>query len=91
MYLDKVTDEQSKYIALHVGIFWCIGTFRIKNEDSINVILDSKTMYDHLANEKTANDEFIKNRTSFINQLIQQRKLKINYKLETDNLAEKLI
>lgn len=91
MYLDKVTDEQSKYIALHVGIFWCIGTFRIKNEDSIDVMLDSKTMFDHLANGNTINDEFIKNRTSFINQLINQRKLKINYKLETDNLAEKLI
>lgn len=91
MYLDKITDEQSKYIALHVGIFWCIGTFRIKNEDSVNVMIDSKTMFEHLANGNLTSDEFIKNRTSFINQLINQRKLKINYKLNVDNLAAKLI
>ena len=28
-YLDKVSVEQAKYIALHVGIFWSIGTFII--------------------------------------------------------------
>ena len=72
MYFEKVTDEQSKYIALHVGIFWCIGTFRIKNEDTVNVMLDSKTMFENLANGITINDEFIKNRMSFINQLINQ-------------------
>jgi len=91
MYLDKITDEQSKYIALHVGIFWCIGTFKIKNEDTVNIILDSRTMFEHLANGKQTNDEFIKNRSSFLNQLINQRKLKINYKLESNNLAAKLI
>ena len=39
-YLDKVTSEQSKYIALHVGIFWGIGRFVIQNEDTVNVMLD---------------------------------------------------
>ena len=31
IYLDRITDEQSRYIALHVGVFWGIGKFIIKN------------------------------------------------------------
>ena len=44
-YLDKVTDEQSKYIALHVGIFWGIGRFVIQNEDSSTSIGVFSTHY----------------------------------------------
>ena len=44
-YFDKVSVEQSKYIALHVGIFWSIGKFIIKNGDTILVLLDLKSMY----------------------------------------------
>ena len=91
MYKDKITDEQSKYVALHVGIFWCIGTFRIKDRDSLNIMLDSKTMVDELANGKTKNDEFISKRTLFIKQLIAQRNLKVEYRYQPDNLATKLI
>ena len=43
-YMDKVSNEQSKYITLHVGIFWGIGRFVIKNEDTVDVMLDSKTI-----------------------------------------------
>ena len=90
MYREKITDEQSKYVALHVGIFWCIGTFRIKDGDSINIMLDSKTIFEHLREEKSTNDEFIKKRTRFINQLINQRQLEIKYILESTekNLAK---
>ena len=91
MYLDKITDEQSKYVALHVGIFWCIGTFRIKDEDTVNVILDSKTMFDHLSNQISVEDEFITKRTVFIRQLIAQRKLNVNYSYSDENLAKNLI
>ena len=91
MYLDKITDEQSKYVALHVGIFWCIGTFRIKDEDTVNVILDSKTMFEHIANQISVEDEFITKRTVFIRQLIAQRKLNVNYKYDEKNLAKNLI
>ena len=79
MYVDRVTDEQSKYIALHVGIFWGIGTFHIKNGDTVNVMLDLKSMYNHLANNSKSLDDFIEARTDFINQLIAQRKLDIHY------------
>ncbi len=92
-YLDKVTPEQSKYIAIHVGIFWSIGRFIIKNEDTVNVMLDSKKMFEHLSQKKDSPDEFIQNRTSFLNELINQRKLKVHYSLikPEENLAKKLI
>ncbi|HXV66228.1 MAG TPA: hypothetical protein VD731_03220 [Nitrosopumilaceae archaeon] len=92
-YMDKVTDEQSKYITLHVGIFWGIGRFIIKNEDTVNVMLDSKSMYEHLKGNSDISDIFIENRVWFIKQLIEQRKLKINYHLidPEENLASKLL
>jgi len=93
IYLDKVSNEQSKYIALHVGIFWGIGNYIIKNGDAINVMLDSKSMYDHLVNDSQISDRLIEMRTFHIRQLIGQRKLKINYQLlePEENLAGKLI
>lgn len=93
IYLDKVSVEQSKYIALHVGIFWCIGTFIIKNGDTVKIILDSKTMYDHLSNNTVSSDSFIETRTGFIKQLIDQRKLVIKYELinPVQNIATKAL
>ena len=93
VYYDKVTALQSKYIALHVGLFWGIGTFIIKNEDQITVKTDNQIMYEHLKSNKKINDEFIEKRTHFINQLILQRKLKINFELiqDKENIATKII
>jgi hypothetical protein len=48
IYLDKISKEQSKYIALHVRIFWGIGRFVIKNGDAVKIMLDLKPMYEHL-------------------------------------------
>ena len=39
-YKNKITKIQSKYVALHVALFWGIGTFNIKNEDFIKIELD---------------------------------------------------
>ena len=80
-YLDIVSIEQSKYIALHVGLFWSIGRFIIKNGDFVKIMLDSKSMYEHLSNNTANSDSFIKTRTKFIKQLIDQRKLVIKYEL----------
>lgn len=93
IYLNKVNDEQAKYIALHVGIFWGIGTFIIKNEDSVTVKIDSKSMYDHLANNSEISDPFIQTRSEFIKRLIEQRKLDVQYNLiePTNNPASKLL
>lgn len=81
MYKNKVTDLQSKYIAFHVGLFWAIGTFIIKNEDSIKVKCNEKIMFEHFKFNKKVNDEFIKKRMQFIRQLISQRKLKTEFDL----------
>ena len=93
IFLDKVTDLQSKYIALHVGLFWGIGTFIIKNGDSVLVKIDSDTMYEFITSNEVNQDELIKNRTYFIKHLIVQRRLKINYdRIEKkDNLARIVI
>jgi len=93
IYMDKITNVQSKYVALHVGIFWGIGTFIIKNNDIVKIMLDSKFMYDHLSQNTVIDDSFIENRTKFINLLIQQRKLNVEYSLigPNENISLKLI
>jgi len=90
IYLDKVSDQQSKYISLHVGLFWGIGTFIIKNQDIVKIVLEDKIMFEHLTGNKKSSDEFIEKRTFFIRQLIEQRKLKIQYELEIQNKIWKL-
>ena len=93
IYLDKVTNQQSKYIGLHVGMFWGIGTFIIKNQDVVKIAIDDKAIFEHLSTNQKSHDEFIEKRTYFIRQLIEQRKLKIQYELITQdkNLAAKKI
>ena len=92
-YYDKVSVEQSKYISLHVGIFWSIGRFIIRNGDAVKVMVDQKLMFDHLTKNKKSNDPFIESRISFINQLIDQRGLDVQYQLiePKNNLATKLL
>ena len=93
IYLDKVTSQQSKYIGLHVGMFWGIGTFIIKNQDVVKIGIDDKSIFEHLSTNQKSHDEFIEKRTHFIRQLIEQRELKIQYALITpeENLAAKKI
>ena len=93
IYLNKVTIQQSKYIALHIGLFWGIGSFIINNEDSITIKIDNKTMFDHLSRNEKPSDVFISTRTNFIKELINQKKLKINYELvdSAKNLVSKLL
>jgi len=93
IYLNKVSIQQSKYIAMHVGLFWGIGRFIISNEDYITIKMDNQTMFDHFSKNENPSDELIKTRTHFITQLIDQRKLKINYQLvdSEENLVSKLL
>ena len=91
MYKGKVTNIQSKYIALHVGLFWGIGTFLIKNEDSVKIKLDEKTMYDQITSNLKIEDDMISKKIHFIKQLIAQRKLEVEFERidVNDNLARK--
>ena len=93
IYLDKVTNQQSKYIGLHVGLFWGIGIFIIKNQDVVKVAIDDNSIFEHLSTNQKNHDEFIEKRTYFIRHLIEQRKLKVHYELITvdKNLAAKKI
>lgn len=92
-FYERISVVQSKYVALHVGIFWGIGRFIIKNSDRINIMLDLKSMFDNLSENKTQDDPFITNRSKFIRQLIDQRTLKVNYQMidTHDNKARKLL
>ena len=91
MYKDKVTNIQSKYIALHVGLFWGIGVFIIKNKDSIKIMLDEKTMYDQITSNSKIEDDMTSKKIHFIKHLIAQRKLDVEFELISvnDNLARK--
>ena len=70
-YKNKITRIQSKYVALHVALFWGIGTFNIKNEDFIKIEVDEKIMYEQLKMKIITQDEFIKNRIGFIQSFIK--------------------
>ena len=91
--LDVKNDEQSKFIALHVGIYWGLGVFIIKNGDTVNVMCDSKKMIDLLHAKCETTDQIINDKIKFTNHLIEQRKLIVNYSLidSNENLASDLI
>ena len=88
---NKITKIQSKYVALHVALFWGIGTFIIKNEDTIKIKLDEKIMYEQLKLKIITDDDFIKNKIKFIQMFIRQRKLKVEFEIINleNNLATK--
>lgn len=92
-YKNKISEIQSKYVALHIGLFWGIGVFKIKNNDIIKIKLDKKIMFDQINTNLEIEDEFIINRIKFIKQLTIQRKLKIKFELiqQKDNLANKIL
>jgi len=90
MYKNRVTNIQSKYVALHVGLFWGIGTFIIKNEDTVKIKLDEKIMFDQFTTNLKIDDSFIQKRLKFIRQLTDQRKLKIEFEIisQDENIAK---
>ena len=92
-YKDKITKIQSKYVALHIALFWGIGTFKIKNEDNVKIKLDEEIMFDQLNSKTKSNDEFIENKIKFIQSFIKQRKLRVYFeKINTENnLSNKLL
>jgi hypothetical protein len=78
---------------MHVGLFWGIGRFIIKDKDNIILKIDDKSMFNQLSKIENPSDEFIKTKINFITQLISQRKLKINFVFvdKKENLASKLL
>ncbi len=91
--LNVKNDIESKFIALHVGIYWGLGVFIIKDYDIVNVMCDSNEMYEILFNNNTTDNQIINDKIHFINQLTNHRNLKINFQLieQKNNLATKLL
>jgi len=87
--LDVKAVEESKFIALHIGIYWGLGVFIIKDNDQVNVMCDSKTMYEIFTQGKTSDNQIINDKIQFINQLTELRKVKMNFQLidAKDNLS----
>ena len=87
--LDIKTNEESKFVALHVGIYWGLGVFIIKDFDKIHVMCDSKEMYEILIQQYKTENQIIDDKIHFINQLVGHRNLKLEYRLinPTNNIA----
>jgi len=91
--LDVKDKQQSKCIAIHVGIYWGLGVFIIKDSDIVNVMCDSEETYDIMSKNCKIDDQIINDKIYFINQLTEHRNLKINYEIikSESNLATELL
>ena len=78
--LNITNNEESKFVALHVGIYWGLGVNIIKDSDVVNVMCDSEMMFGIMTKGEKNDNEIINDKVYFINQLTNLRKLKINYK-----------
>ena len=89
--LDIKNNEESRFVALHVGIYWGLGVNIIKNNDVVNVMCDSKIMFEIMTRAKKSDNDIINDKVYFINQLTNLRKLKLNYQLieSKENIATK--
>jgi len=81
--------EESRFVALHVGIYWGLGVFIIKEFDKIHVMCDSKEMHGILIQHHKTLNQIIDDKIHFINQLVGHRNLKLEYRLidPTKNIA----
>jgi len=86
-------NEESRFVALHVGIYWGLGVFIIKDFDKIHVMCDSKEMYEILIQQYKTENQIIDDKIHFINQLVGHRNLKLEYHLiePTKNIATKYL
>ena len=94
--LDVKNNEESKFIALHVGIYWGLGVFIIRDLDTVDVMCDSKEMHDILVSKCQTDNQIINDKIYFINQLATQRNIELNYhvielveNIATENLYTK--
>jgi len=91
--LKILNNEESRFVALHVGIYWGLGVFIIKDFDKIHVMCDSKKMYEILIQQHKTLNQIIDDKIHFINQLVGHRNLKLEYHLidPTKNLPTELL
>ena len=89
--LEIQNKEESRFVALHVGIYWGLGVFIIKDFDKIHVMCDSIEMHEILIQQHKTLNQIIDDKIHFINQLVGHRNLKLEYHLieATKNIATK--
>jgi len=94
--LDIKNKKESRFVALHVGIYWGLGVFIIKDFDKIHVMCDLKEMYEILIQQCKTENQIIDDKIHFFNQLVGHRNLKLEYrlieptkKIATEHLSDK--
>ena len=89
--LNIKNDEESRFVALHIGIYWGLGVYIIKDNDELNVMCDSDIMFGIMTRDEKSDNQIINDKVYFINQLTNLRRLKINYQLieSEKNIATK--
>ena len=92
IYRDAISVMQSRFVALHVGLFWGIGVFAIRDGGTVRFMIDDDIMLEHLKSHHTG-DGFIDSRMRSIDLLINQRNLSVSvYGIEpSQNLATPLL
>jgi len=87
--LEIKDNKESIFVALHVGIYWGLGVFIVKDFDKIHVMCDSKEMYEILIQQYKTENQIIDDKIHFINQLVGHRNLKLEYRLinPTNNIS----
>ena len=92
IYRDSISTMQSRFVALHVGLFWGIGVFAIRNGGAVRFMIDDDTMLAHLKSRHTG-DALIDGRMRSMDLLISQRNLDVSvYGIEpSQNLATPLL
>ena len=86
--LNVKDSTESKFIALHVGIYWGLGVFIIKDYDTVNVMCTSNDMYQILSHISSTDNQIINDKVHFVEQLTNHRNLKINYQItQQENIS----
>lgn len=92
IYHGRVSEIQARFIALHVGLFWGIGVFAIRNGDDIRMVVSDPAMPSYMKS-KSGGDAFIDGRIRFVDMLLQQRGLRatFRYAAPAENIATPLL
>lgn len=76
IYHGAISTIQAKFVALHVGLFWGIGVFAIRNGDAVRFMIDDPAMLECLE-RRASDDGFVDGRIRHIDALISQRGLRV--------------
>ena len=92
IYCDRITPMQARFVALHVGLFWGIGVFAVRDGVTVQFMIDDPAMMSYLAS-RSSGDAFIDGRMRSIDLLIGQRGLDVSvYGIESsENVATPLL